>query len=44
MVSFLVGWALIAALLVGFIAGYAVNDWRHSKDQRSFSIRLPDRD
>jgi len=34
-------WKLIAAFLIGLIAGYALSEWKHSHDQRGFSISIP---
>ncbi|MDB5971018.1 MAG: hypothetical protein JWQ90_3468 [Hydrocarboniphaga sp.] len=32
----------IAAFLLGLIAGYALNEMVHSRDQQTLSIRVPD--
>lgn len=37
-------WAIaIAAFLIGLVVGYGLNEYKHSKDERSFSISIPDR-
>ena len=32
---------MIAAFLIGLVIGYGLNEWKHSKDQRTLSISVP---
>ena len=35
-------WAIaIAAFLIGLVAGYGLNEYKHSKDAQTFSINIP---
>jgi hypothetical protein len=31
----------IAAFFIGLVIGYGLNEWKHSKDQRTLSISVP---
>jgi hypothetical protein len=31
----------IAAFFIGLVIGYGLNEWKHSKDQRTLSISIP---